>query len=243
MKKCFIFLVILFFWSFCFGTYKKSAEVQYKTSDGWSDVYNVEVNFLMGSELNKSTNSLKYSSYSLYAVIFWNDTGSASVIEIEGLNTCYETVKKDCIENKTFDWEGKDEKGRLWNICTSSYCTEKTNNYSYNGTDDDDYSDYSTTKKYSYSDSSRAWMNAGVVISVIGLVGMAFSPMPVLFSEEDSAYDATFITLGVTSGVAFIGLTFMLGAAISAKQYALYDDGDTKITINPLYPMGLKIEF
>ena len=242
MRKSILFLAILLTWSLCFGAYKKSAEVQYKTGDGWSDVYHVEVNFLMGSELNKSTNSFKYSSYSLYAVIFWNDTGNASVIEIEGLNTCYETVKKDCIENKTFDWEGKDEKGRLWNICTSSYCTKKTNKYSYSGTNDDNYSDYSTTK-YSHSDSSRAWMNAGVIITVVGAFGLLAGAAIPLFAEEDSHYDASTITLGVSGGVTLIGLTFMLGASIAAKRYAFYDDGKTKITINPLYPIGFEVEF
>jgi len=242
MKKIVVFTLLFFSWSLCFGAYEKSAEVQYKTDSGWSDIYNVEVNFLMGSELNESTNSLKYSPYSLYAVIFWNDTGNASVIKIEGLNTCYGTVKKDCIDNRIYDWEGKDKKGRVWNICTGSYCTKKTNDYSYNSVDDDDYSNYSTSGYYS-SDSSRSWMNAGIVISIIGAFGLLAGSAIPLFAEEDSHYDAALITIGVSGGVTIIGLTFMLGAAIAAKQYALYDDGDTKITINPLNPMGFKVEF
>ena len=66
---------------------RRGAKVKYQTQNGWSKLYTVETIFLTGYELNTATNSINYSAYSVYAVIFW-DQDEASVIKLSTILLC-----------------------------------------------------------------------------------------------------------------------------------------------------------
>jgi hypothetical protein len=71
MKKLSILIFFLFVTFNSFAKYTQTCTVKYETQEGWSKKYVVDVTFLTGAELNDATSSYKYSSYSAYAVIFW----------------------------------------------------------------------------------------------------------------------------------------------------------------------------
>lgn len=121
MKRSFLIIFIILLSFYAEAKHNQTCVVKYKTQEGWSKKYTVEVTFLSGLELNNATNSYKYSSYALYAVIFWQQD-QASVIKISNLLTCGETVEKDCISNVILDLNGVDQDGDVWNICVSQFC-------------------------------------------------------------------------------------------------------------------------
>lgn len=123
MKK----LQLLFFFFFFFAltipsqaACRKVCSVCYATNYGWSKKYTVEVTFLTGSELNDATSSFKYSSYSVYAVIFWGE-GKASVIKISNYLICGSEVDCSCIDTYG-SLKGSDQDGDDWKICTNDIC-------------------------------------------------------------------------------------------------------------------------
>jgi hypothetical protein len=59
-------------------------KVAYQTEAGWSDEYKVEVTFVTGRELNKATKSFEYSTFSPYALI-WFDQDEVAILEIDSL--------------------------------------------------------------------------------------------------------------------------------------------------------------
>ena len=92
------------------------------TEMSWSKYYDVEVTFLSGSELNTATNSFSYSSYNIYAVIFWGSNQS-SVIKLTA--TIYSgTVSEMTISSACMmgNLKGIDQDGDDWEICTSMIC-------------------------------------------------------------------------------------------------------------------------
>jgi hypothetical protein len=101
--------------------YMQTCVARYKTQDGWSKKYSVDVTFISGSELNETTRSFKYSLFSIYAVIFWGE-GQASVIKLTTFLSCGTTVDKNCIINTIGDLKGKDQDDDEWKICVSDYC-------------------------------------------------------------------------------------------------------------------------
>lgn len=101
--------------------YVQTCDVKYMTQDGWSKKYTVDVTFLSGSELNTATNSYKYSSYSVYAIIFWGE-GKATIIKVSNYLYCATEVDKSCIANTYSDIKGKDQNEDEWKICVSNYC-------------------------------------------------------------------------------------------------------------------------
>lgn len=122
MEKFLLVLVLMFVTSFAsFAKYTQTCEVKYKTKNGWSKKYTVDVNFLTGSELNTATNSFNYSSYSVYAVIFWGQN-KATVIKISSFLSCGTEVTKSCITSSIMDLKGTDQDDDEWNICTSNFC-------------------------------------------------------------------------------------------------------------------------
>jgi hypothetical protein len=64
------------------------------TKEGWSKKYTVDVTFISGSELNEATNSFKYSSFSIYAVIFWSQE-QVTLIKLSSFLTCGTEVDKN----------------------------------------------------------------------------------------------------------------------------------------------------
>lgn len=101
--------------------YRRIAKVKYQADYGWSKIYTVEVTFLSGFELNSATKTFNYSSYSVYAVIFWGNN-EASVIKLSTILLCGTEVTRDCIENTLLDLQGYDQVGDKWNICIKDFC-------------------------------------------------------------------------------------------------------------------------
>jgi hypothetical protein len=122
MKKIFLLSTLLLLWTtFVEAKYVQTCEAKYMTKDGWSKKYTVDVTFISGSELNTATNSYKYSSYSVYAIIFWG-AGQATVIKVSNYLSCGTEVDKSCIANTYGDIKGKDQDEDEWKICVSNYC-------------------------------------------------------------------------------------------------------------------------
>ncbi len=122
MKKIILFVVaIIFLNQPSEAKYTQTCVAQYMTQSGWSKKYTVDVNFLSGSELNDATKTLNYSTFSVYAVIFWGE-GKATVIKISNHLLCGTTVDKNCITDLFGDLKGKDQDGDEWKICTGDFC-------------------------------------------------------------------------------------------------------------------------
>lgn len=123
MKKL-IFLLVATVFLFNFkaeAKYTQTCQARYMTQDGWSKKYTVDITFLSGSELNNATNSYRYSSYSVYAIIFWGP-GQASVIKLSSYLYCGSEVDKNCITSTFSDLKGRDQDGDEWKICVSDFC-------------------------------------------------------------------------------------------------------------------------
>ena len=101
--------------------YVQSCNASYMTRDGWSKKYIVDVTFMSGKEMNEATNSYKYSTYSVYSIIFWGE-GKATVIKVSNFLTCGDVVDKNCIKNTIGDIKGKDQEETEWKICVSGIC-------------------------------------------------------------------------------------------------------------------------
>ena len=115
------FILIVTFWLTSEAKCRRVATVKYQQQYGWSKKYTVEATFMTGTELNHATNTYNYSSYSVYAIIFW-DKGQATVIKLKSYLLCGYDVTCDCIENSLYDLQGFDQDGDKWNICLSYYC-------------------------------------------------------------------------------------------------------------------------
>src|SRR5271154_6664922 len=117
MKRIFSLLIFfIFFIANCQARYRQTCTVKYFNEDGTSKKYNVDVTFVTGFELNQSTNTYNYDSYSVYGVIFWAKD-QATVIKLTSYTTCANEVTKECITNSITDLKGKDQEGRQWAIC------------------------------------------------------------------------------------------------------------------------------
>ena len=97
------------------------ATVKYQQQYGWSKKYTVNVTFMSGMELNQATTSYDYSTYSIYAIIFWGE-GQATVIKLKSYLMCGYEVTCNCVQNSIYDLQGHDQDGDKWNICLSGYC-------------------------------------------------------------------------------------------------------------------------
>ncbi len=74
-----------------------------------------------GTELNRETTSLDYDNFSTYAIIFWGEE-EASVIKISSFTGCDgQDATKNCIVSG-LNLEGRDQNGRVWEICTINAC-------------------------------------------------------------------------------------------------------------------------
>jgi hypothetical protein len=116
------FIFSITFWPNAAAKCRRFATVKYQQKYGWSKKYTVEVTFMTGMELNQATSSYDYSSYSIYAIIFWGE-GQATVIKLTSYLLCGYEVTGDCIDNTLSDLQGYDQDGDKWNICMSNfYC-------------------------------------------------------------------------------------------------------------------------
>lgn len=90
MKLCFLcFLLLILFTTN--ATVKRSCKVKYKTEEGWSKDYLLQVQFMTGRELKKAVNSNEYRESYSYALI-WFEEGQVAIIE---LSTGYENFGED----------------------------------------------------------------------------------------------------------------------------------------------------
>lgn len=122
MKKSIFLLAILILFSLKVeAKYTKTCIARYKTQNGWSKNYTVDVTFFTGSELNEAVNTYRFSFYSVYAVIFWDDD-KTTVIKISNYLSCGTVVDKNCITGTFGDIKGKDQDNDEWKICVSDYC-------------------------------------------------------------------------------------------------------------------------
>ena len=70
--KSIVFLVLFFIAIRVNAKYIQTCIVKYKTEEGWSKQYEVNVTFLSGSELNDAIESYKYVYYSDQDEDEWN---------------------------------------------------------------------------------------------------------------------------------------------------------------------------
>lgn len=116
-----IVITLLMSTNYGFSKYTQTCQANYKTATGWSKKYTVDVNFLSGSEMNTATSSFDYSSFSIYAVIFWGK-GQASVIKLKSHLFCGAEVDKTCITSTLGDLKGIDQDKDEWKICVTNFC-------------------------------------------------------------------------------------------------------------------------
>jgi hypothetical protein len=64
-----------------FASVRRYCKVKYQTEYGWSKEYTLEVEFATGQELNYRTNSFRYSSWSNY-VLIWFQNGGVAIIKL-----------------------------------------------------------------------------------------------------------------------------------------------------------------
>ena len=74
--------------------------------------YFVDATYLTGKELNQATKSRKYTYYSNYVVIFW-DQGQASIIELDSLSSLAGI--------SYFGSDGHDQQGYPWEVTKVSH--------------------------------------------------------------------------------------------------------------------------
>lgn len=121
MRKIILLFVFFFMTNNAFARYTQTCSVRYWTQQGWSKKYTVDVTFMSGSELNDATSSFRYTTYSVYAIIFWGND-KATVIKLSSFTGCGFEVDKDCIANTIYDLKGKDQDDDEWKICVTNYC-------------------------------------------------------------------------------------------------------------------------
>jgi hypothetical protein len=120
--KTIITLVLLLSFNLSFAKYRQTCAVRYSTEDGWSKKYIVDVTFMSGFELNQATSSYRYSSYSVYALIFWG-RDEVTIIKLSSYVLCGYEVDRNCIAAASLsDLKGSDQDDDQWRICVGNYC-------------------------------------------------------------------------------------------------------------------------
>jgi hypothetical protein len=110
VKKLYVLAALLAMFSTS-ATASERAQVcaRYQTEAGWSDSYKVEATITKGSDLNRATSSFDYNAFATYVVIFWS-RDEVSVIEMDWPYVTY------------MDSDGKDQRGRKWQVRKGSIC-------------------------------------------------------------------------------------------------------------------------
>ena len=117
-----VLLFGLIFSVLCFDSIarvSRTCGVRYESSGGWSNEYFMSVSFLSGSELNAATSSLSYSSFAVYAAL-WFGKGEVAVVKLDrpilGVGESFgESDFSDLFEIFS-EVEGKDQQGKKWRI-------------------------------------------------------------------------------------------------------------------------------
>lgn len=121
MKKFIIFIIFnLLICNISQARYIQTSNVKFKTNNGYSKYYTVDVTFYTGNELNNITKTYNYSAYDKYATIFWSQD-QVSVIKITSYLTCSSEFNKSCISDFN-NMQGIDQNNVYWEICTNAHC-------------------------------------------------------------------------------------------------------------------------
>jgi hypothetical protein len=99
--------------------FRQRVNIKYQKEYGWSKYYTVEATFMMGYELNMATRSYDYSSYNMYAVVFWGG-GQATIVKLNYITCGYEATPS-CISGY-YELNGTDQDGDKWYFCLTQYC-------------------------------------------------------------------------------------------------------------------------
>lgn len=107
--------------------YVQTCNVKYKQKDVWSKVYEIQVTFMSGSELNEEKTGYGYSTYDSYAIISWLDEQVITIKLSE--DKCGILIESpDCSYSdfhSLFDngyVTGSDMEEKEWKICYNNDC-------------------------------------------------------------------------------------------------------------------------
>ena len=122
MKKLlFILLVLILTCNFVQARYIQTSNIRFKSNNGYSKYYTVDVTFYSGNELNNITKTYNYDNYGKYATVFWSQE-QVSIIKITSFLTCSSNFTKSCL-NDLSNMQGIDQNNVYWEICTGTYCS------------------------------------------------------------------------------------------------------------------------
>lgn len=94
MKKIFLIIIILITTFSAYANVRRICNVRYKTEEGWSKYYTLEVQFVTGLELIKMTDDYKYTTYSNYCLI-WFENGGVAILEIDDILLVGDTFDRE----------------------------------------------------------------------------------------------------------------------------------------------------
>nr|WP_309596793.1 hypothetical protein [Moraxella osloensis] len=94
MKKMFAYLLLFSFISPANAIVKRIVNVSYEKDYGYSEEVPVEVTFLTGKELNKATDSYKYSDYDNYGLI-WFAKDEVALLKLDSYSSNYGSEELD----------------------------------------------------------------------------------------------------------------------------------------------------
>ena len=121
MKKIFSILIVLILsCNIVQARYIQTSNIRFKTNNGYSKYYTMDVTFYSGNELNNITKTYNYDNYGKYATVFWGQE-QVSIIKITSFLTCSSNFTKSCL-NDLSNMQGIDQNNVYWEICTRTYC-------------------------------------------------------------------------------------------------------------------------
>ena len=127
LKLSFLVFLLFAFTQICNAKYVQTCKVKYRNQGSSSEVYEIEVTFMKGSELNDATSSYSYTSYASYAIIFWSED-QVSTIKLDSDKCGGIYNSSECDYNDfhglmdTGYIKGTDSDGRNWKICYDNDC-------------------------------------------------------------------------------------------------------------------------
>lgn len=105
MKNILFILIVIFATTTSYANVKRICNVRYKTEQGWSKYYTMEVQFVTGVELIKMTDDYKYSIYFNYCLL-WFEEGGVAILEIDDILLVGDAFdRKDFVEAFQFRTE------------------------------------------------------------------------------------------------------------------------------------------
>jgi hypothetical protein len=125
-----LILMYLFIGLLTFATqakYVQTCRVKYKQNDGWSKVYEMQVIFMSGTELNEESEGYSYSSYDSYAIMSWPEE-KTTTIKLS-LHKCGGIIGSTDCDYADFHnlldigyVTGTDKEEKEWKICYNNDC-------------------------------------------------------------------------------------------------------------------------